>query len=112
MSGPFALKYLHLFLRDQSAGAFICSRNGRSADFVGSHPTDLAEGIRRIARDSDYRYFWFVYASTSDHAYDLEHNWYHRYRPTDNTLPSRPGVGIDWRCTVEGCAACALSPVK
>ena len=57
MSGPFALKYLHLFLRDQSAGAFICSRSGRSADFVGSHPTDLAEGIRRIARDSDYRYF-------------------------------------------------------
>ena len=109
MSGPFTLKYLHLFLREQSAGAFILSRNGTSADFVGSSPDDVAGAIRRTARDSEYRYFWFATTSTSEQAYALEHGWYHRYRPTDNTTSPVPYPDPDWRCTIEGCAACALA---
>ena len=112
MSGPFTLKYLHLFLREKSAGAFILSRNGTSADFVGSGPQDLADAIRRAARESEYRYFWFAATSTSRQAYELEHGWYHRYRPTDNRTPPVPYPGLDWRCTIEGCAACALASLK
>jgi hypothetical protein len=112
MSGPFTLKYLHLFLREQSAGAFILSRNGASADIVGSSANDVADAIRRTARDSEYRYFWFATTSTPEHAYELEHGWYHRYRPTDNTSPPVPSHGLDWRCTIEGCAACALAAVR
>jgi hypothetical protein len=112
MSGPFSLRYLHLFLREQSAGAFILSRNGTSADFVGSSPHDIADAIRQAARDCDYRYFWFATTSAAEHAYELEHGWYHRYRPTDNTSPPVPYAGIDWRCTIEGCAACALAGAR
>ena len=109
MSGPFTLKYLHLFLREQSAGAFILSRNGKSADRVGSSARDVADTIRRTARDSEYRYFWFATTSTAEQAYELELGWFHRYRPADNTSSPIPCPGLDWRCTIEGCAACALA---
>ena len=109
MSGPFTLKYLHLFLREKSAGAFILSRNGRSADRVGSSPQDIAGAIRLMARDSEYRYFWFATTSTAEQAYEFEHGWYHRYRPSDHTYPPIPYPGLTWRCTNEGCAACALA---
>ncbi len=112
MSGPFTLKYLHLFLREQSAGAFILSRNGTAADFVGSSPDDLADAIRRTARDSEYRYFWFATTSSSEQAYALEHGWYHRYRPSDNATSPVPYSGLDWRCTIKECAACALAAVR
>lgn len=89
MSGPFALRYLHLFLREKSAGAFILSRNGRSADFVGASPDNVAEAVRQCARASDYRYFWFAYVPSAEMAYELEYLWHHRYRPTDNRLHLR-----------------------
>lgn len=112
MSGPFTLRYLHLFLREQSAGAFILSRNGKSADFVGSSPHDVADAIRQTARDSEYRYFWFATTSTAVLAYELEHRWYHRYRPTDNAHSPVPSVEINWQCTIAGCAACALEAAR
>ena len=112
MSGPFTLKYLHLFLREKSACAFILSRNGTSADFVGSSRDDVADAIRRTARDSEYRYFWFAMTSTFEQAYELEHGWYHRYRPSDNTTSPVPYPGLDWRCTMKGCAACALAEAR
>jgi hypothetical protein len=109
MSGPFTLKDLHLFLPEKSAGAFILSRNGRSADRIGSSAHDVAAAIRVMARDSEYRYFWFATTSTPEQAYEFEHGWYHRYRPADHTSPPIPYPGLDWRCTNEGCAACALT---
>jgi len=108
MSGPFSLRYLHLFVREKSPGAFILSRNGRSADFVGGSGGDVAAELRRYADRSGYRYFWFALASSADEAARLEHSWHHRYRPTDNAAPSR-SQGADWHCTTEGCAACALT---
>lgn len=112
MSGPFSLRYLHLFIREQSPGAFILSRKGTSADFVASSPHDLAEAIRQAARNSDYRYFWFDTTSAAEQAYELEHGWYHRFRPTDNTSPPMPYAGINWQCSIEGCAACALAVTR
>lgn len=112
MSGPFTLRYLHLFLREKSAGAFILSRNGTSADRVGSSAHDVADEIRRMARESEYRYFWFATALTAEQAYDLEHGWYHRYRPSDHTSAPVLYPGLDWRCGIEGCAACALAAAR
>lgn len=112
MSGPFTLRYLHLFLKEKSPGAFILSRNGRSADLVGGSGDNLAAAIRRAARDSDYRYFWFDYASSREEAHELEYAWYHRYRPNDNRTPPRHEVKSEWRCTTEGCAACALASAQ
>lgn len=108
MSGPFLLRYLHLFVKEKSAGAFILSKNGKTADFIGASPDDVAEAVRRRARGSGYRYFWFAYTPSAEDAYELESAWYHRYRPPDN--PSPPGQlhGNDWHCTTPGCAACAL----
>ena len=112
MSGPFLLRYLHLFVKEQSAGTFILSKNGRSADFVGASSLDLAEAMRTSAKDSTYRYFWFAYASSAEQAYELERTWYHRYRPADNrTAPARTH-GRDWHCTTDGCAACALAHTR
>jgi len=108
MSGPFSLRYLHLFVSHKSAGAFILSRNGKSADFVGASPDDVASTLGHLARPSGYRFFWFAYASSAEEAFELEHAWYHRYHPTDNSSPQSRTHGLGWRCTTEGCAACAL----
>lgn len=109
MSGPFSLRYLHLFVGEQSAGAFILSRNGRSADFVGESADDVAAAIRQRAGRAGYRYFWYVRASSAKEAVQLAHAWQHRYRPTDNSSSPSPSHGLDWHCTAEGCAACALA---
>jgi hypothetical protein len=109
MLGPFLLKYHHMFVGVASAGAFILSRNGRVADYVGASADDLIGTLGRFAQQSDYRYFWFVDARSAGDAAKIEQAWLHRYRPTDN--PSRSSVphGTGWRCTTEGCAACALA---
>jgi hypothetical protein len=110
MSGPFRLRYLHLFVKEHSPGAFILSRNGRSADFVGGNERDVAAAIQQYAGRSDYRYFWFAYASTADEVLEIEHAWYHRYHPSDNASPPDGSNGSDWHCTMEGCATCAMTP--
>ncbi|RJR47048.1 MAG: hypothetical protein C4576_10195 [Desulfobacteraceae bacterium] len=109
MSGPFSLKYLHLFVRDKSPGAFILSRNGRLADFVGMSSDDVATAIRHHARHAGYRYFWFTSVDTPEEADVLGHAWYHRYRPSDNPSPPMRNDGVGWECQAEGCAACALA---
>lgn len=109
MSGPFRIRYLHLFVKERSAGAFILSRNGRSADLVGGSAEDVADAIQQFAGRSDYRYFWFAYASSVEEAAQIEHAWFHRYHPTDNSSPPAGPDGSDWRCTTAGCASCALT---
>lgn len=107
MSGPFNLKYLHLFVKERSAGAFILSKDGKSADFVGKSGDDVGAELGRFTR-SPYRYFWFDYAASANDAARLEQAWRHRYKPTDNG-PSPRAHADHWRCTLAGCAACALS---
>jgi hypothetical protein len=109
MSGPFLLKQYQLFITRRSAGAFILSRDGRSADYVGSSSDDLGETLRRFASQSAYRYFWFAWTSAAKEAQQLEQAWRHRYRPTDVASGTPGDHGMAWRCTTEGCAACALA---
>ena len=108
MLGPFALRYVHLFVEEQAGGAFILSRNGRTADFVGMSETMLADSLNGHKSKSGYRFFWFSYAKTPHEAQEMAQYWFHRYRPTDNLKPPDQVSGFEWHCTEEGCTACAL----
>lgn len=109
MLGPFLLKYHHLFINSKSAGAFILSRNGRTADYVGATERDLNGTLGRFARQSEYRYFWVVETRSAREAAETEQAWLHRYRPSDNSPGSATAHGTGWRCTLEGCPTCALA---
>ncbi len=109
MLGPYNLRYVHLFVGERSAGAYILSRNGRSADLVGLSPDDVAQVLGQYGNRSDYRYFWFTYTKSPRKAAELATSWYHRYRPTDNAAPPEGQAHSTWRCTVAGCTACALA---
>jgi len=106
-AGPFGLRYVDLFVTKRSPGAFILSRNGRLAEFIGASPDDLAAALRHIRSHTDYRFFWFAYVRSAKHARELAQAWAHRYRPADNHASPNPVSGT-WQCPIEGCAACAL----
>lgn len=112
MSGPFSLRYIHLFVAKLSSGAFILSKNGRSADFVGMSEVDVAKALVSYGAQSGYQYFWFSYAESSKEARELAHAWHHRYHPSDSTLPSNSPSKTDWHCRVTGCTACALANMR
>ena len=112
MLGPFNLRYIHLFVDEGAAGAFILSRNGRSAEFVGLSPADVADELGTYRSRSDYRYFWFSYADSPEEATALANYWHHRYLPADNAVPPDGPSREIWRCTVAGCTACALARQK
>ncbi|HEY3196876.1 MAG TPA: hypothetical protein VGJ57_02590 [Nitrospirales bacterium] len=104
MSGPYNLKYIHLFVTEVSPGAFILSRNGRMADRVGRADENLAQDLHRAAGEGKYRYFWFEYTGRAAGAHELECAWYHRYHPTDNVdHPTAPLNGAI-RCSIKGCS--------
>ena len=109
IQGPYSLRYVHLFVEARSAGAFILSRNGKSADFVGHSSEDLARTIAKVKHGTDYRYFWFSYAKSHKKASDLASYWHHRYRPSDNPASSGETSRSSWHCTIAGCTACALA---
>jgi hypothetical protein len=106
-AGPFGLRYVDLFVTKRSPGAFILSRNGRLAEFIGASPDDLAAALRHIRSRTDYQFFWFAYARSAKSAHELAHVWAHRYRPADNHAAPNP-EGRKWQCPIKGCAACAL----
>lgn len=112
MSGPYNLKYIHLFVTEASPGAFILSRNGRMADRVGRADGNLAEELQRVANEGKYRYFWFEYAAKAAEAFSLECAWYHRYHPTDN--PEHPPAPVSGAtpCSVKGCSAALLAHAR
>jgi len=103
MSGPYNLKYIHLFVTESSPGAYILSRNGRMADRVGRADHNLADNLHREAAEGKYRYFWFEYTPSAAEAHGLECTWYHRYHPTDNPEHPNTPLGAEGICPVKGC---------
>jgi hypothetical protein len=98
-----------MFVSRKSPGAFILSRKGRSADFVGASTRDVGAKIRQLSKPASYRYFWYAYTDTAEEALHLEMRWVHRFCPTDNQAPPSRSPEAGWRCTTEGCATCALT---
>ena len=104
MRGPYSLSEVDDYVKNNSPGAYILSSDGKVAHYVGRSDSDLASRISNSARErTDYKFFWFEYATSPMQAFYLECEWYHKYMPTDNiNHPSVP-PGTYWRCPVTGC---------
>jgi len=104
MKGPYPLSEVYDYVKKTWPGAYILSRDGEVAHYVGRSDKDVASRIKDSAGTAgDYQYFWFEYASSPMQAYYLECEWYHKYLPPDNT--NHPGAppGTYWLCPVPGC---------
>ena len=112
MSGPYNLKYIHLFVTEVSPGAFILSRSGRMSDRVGRADHNLLDDLQGVAREGKYRYFWFEYTPKPMAAYALECAWFHRYHPTDNAEHPMAPMGGDIPCQVKGCSVASMAPAR
>lgn len=101
MVGPLSLdlKTISEVITSISPGAYILSKNGRGADYVGRSDTDLANRVKNwVNHINRYAHFWFEYAASPKVAFDLECAWAHAYMYIDNqNHPARPN-GSDWQC--------------
>ena len=112
MSGPYNLKYIHLFVTETSPGVYILSRNGRMADRVGRAEHNLTDDLQREAAGGTYRYFWFEYTASPAEGYGLECTWYHRYHPTDNPEHPIALMGAEGACPVKGCQVATVAHTR
>lgn len=104
MKGPYSLSQVDSYVKRGSPGAYILTRDGKGAHYVGLSNTDLVSRIKNSAREeAGYQYFWFEYAISPMRAYYLECEWYHKYDPPDNTNHPAAPPGTSWRCPVPGC---------
>lgn len=104
MQGSFLISNVRAHVKDGSIGAYILSRDGKIAHYVGRSEEDLRDRISRSASEGyGYKHFWFEYATSPVRAYYLECQWYHKYTPTDNSVHPAVPNGMNWRCPVAGC---------
>ena len=57
MEGPFPLNSVNIHVTRTSPGAYVLSRDGKTAHYVGRSDTDLAQRIVSSARQSNYTHF-------------------------------------------------------
>ena len=84
-----------------SPGAYILSKDGKIAHYVGRSDNDLvARLISHISDSQNYTHFWYEVTSSTKSAFDLECSWWHKYQPDDNkNHPDRPN-GSGWQCPI------------
>lgn len=103
MSGPYSLntQTVNKLVSSSSPGVYILSTDGKTAHYVGRSDNDVAGRLNWWVNNSQkYTYFWFEPASSAKAAFDLECQWWHKYRPDDNqNHPDRPD-GSGWQCPV------------
>ncbi len=87
----------------RAIGAYILSRDGKTAHYVGRSDSDLATRLRSYVGTSKYVGFWYETVQSSVEAYYLECDWYHKYHPTDNQNHPAVPPGATWKCPVPGC---------
>lgn len=92
LSGPFFVSGLQRMPLLRSPGAYVLSRDGRTAHYVGRADADLAGRLGNSSTQGNYSHFWYEYASSAAAAYTLECRYYHDFKPTDNLIhPAAPG---------------------
>jgi len=99
MIGPYQLNTNNIpaVVTRTSAGVYILSRDGISANYVGRSDTNLAERLATWINQG-YSHFWFEYVTSQIQAFNGECNWYHSYQNLDNTIhPARP-TNSGWQC--------------
>lgn len=107
MLGPFEVGVVDFNIEPYRIGAYILTKNGRTAHYVGRSDDNLRERIKtssheRRSVNSPYTHFWFAYALSPDTAYRLECEWYHKYGPTDNMVHPACPAGRYIPCPVCG----------
>ncbi|MEO0236253.1 MAG: hypothetical protein ABIM02_05970 [candidate division WOR-3 bacterium] len=104
LRGPYLIEEVNKYVREISPGVYILSRDGRTAAYVGRSDTDVGSRIKQSAKEGyGYKYFWYEYASSPRDAYYKECEYYHKYKPDDNTNHPSVPPGKNWRCPIEGC---------
>jgi hypothetical protein len=104
MKGPFPISGVVSYVMQNSKGAYILSRDGKIAHYIGRSDDDLQGRIQRSSTEGyGYKYFWFEDTTSPKRAYELECEWYHKYKPTDNSVHPAVPPGTNWRCPVAGC---------
>ncbi len=73
------------YVTSKSPGAYILSRDGRTANYVGRSDTDVGSRIKQSVAQGYYTHYWFEYATSPRIAYIKECEYYNKYKPLDNT---------------------------
>ena len=81
-------------------GAFLLSRDGSNANYVGRSDEDLGSEIRKRAEalNAGYTHFFFEPADSPHDAFILECRWYHSYSFLENKEHPKPPHGMVLRC--------------
>lgn len=101
MSGAyqFNTQNVNYYIPRISPGAYILSRNGTTANYVGRSDTDLAQRLsQHINNGETYTHFWFETSNLAKGAFDFECQWYHNYNPSDNKNHPDRGNNTNWQC--------------
>jgi excinuclease UvrABC nuclease subunit len=111
MQGPYNLISSEIDINvKQEAGAYVLTNVNNVAVYVGRADSDLNARLKShlsqnetnicITR-SGVKSFYFENASSLEDAYNLECEWYHKYRPTCNM--AHPAKNLpSWFCRVCG----------
>jgi len=83
-------------------GAYILSRDGQSANYVGRSDRDLGSEIVKTANalNAGYTHFFFERTETPHEAYIQECKWFHSYSFVDNKEHPKPPEGRVARCPI------------
>lgn len=92
-----------MYITRISPGVYILSRDGKTVTYVGRSDTDLRSRINQSEREGVYTHFWFEYTASARDAYLKECEYFHKYRPPDNSKHPSVPVGTNWRCPIIGC---------
>lgn len=103
MNGPYKFNFKNVtdIVSKISSGAYILSRNGNNAHYVGRSDTNIESRLESWLNEyHNYTHFWFEYTNSQLVAFEIECNLWHKYHPIDNKIhPDRP-VNSNWLCPV------------
>lgn len=111
MEGPYSLTEVHIKdIVKRQAGVYILVNIYNNAIYVGRADLDLNDRLKDHLSQSEVNVcikrsgvnaFYLEYAQSPEGAYNLECNWYHRYRPTCNVAhPAKNS--LSWSCPICG----------
>lgn len=104
MRGPFNLSEADIKANVHGAtGTYILSRGDNVAHYVGRSDSNLSIRLGQHVKEGLYDEFWFEETPSLLEAYYRECEWYHKYKPTDNSNHPAVPPGAAWKCPVPGC---------
>jgi len=103
VKGPFGIQ--RATEASDTPGAYILSRDGKTASYVGRSDSTLGSRLQQSIRERfGYSVFWIQYAGSPMEAYHLECDFFHRFSPPDNDIHPAAPRNTNWQCPVASCA--------